>query len=188
MNLSLRPILRTVPLLALAALFGACSDAPPTQPQVELRPAEGTLLSTSGSTQYTIVREATSSGWAGSVTVDPTVSLRIPLGKHEVHIPAGAVDRVTTFTLKKAVGTQVWYSLTAIGADGTNVGAAGFKKPIEVTVYYGDAVNVPDPTKLGLGWVVNGKVQEFNTPKLDRKKKTVLFKLDHFSEYALIWP
>ena len=184
---TLHRLLRAIPLVALTVLFWGCEDGGVVQPQTELRPGPGTLLSTSGQI-YTVVREGFSSSSSATITLGPTGSARVRVGDHEIFVPAGAVDRTTTFRLVKTSGTEIRFSLTATGSDGTNVGAAGFRKPIELSVFYGNSVNVSDPSRLSVGWVVNGVIQEMRFPVVDTAARKATAYLDHFSEYALVHP
>lgn len=74
------------------------------------------------------------------------------------------------------------------GCEEVDVGVQGFAEPVELRLTYDWATNVGETDELGIYWVKNSKVLEFNATTVDRKKKFASAFLDHFSDYLLAMP
>ena len=110
------------------------------------------------------------------------------LGQHKLTIPAGAVDRDVVFKMNKA-SSALKFDLTATSKNSllqNNVGAAGFDVPVKLSISY-DGANVGDPTVFEVAWLklLGNEVQPST---IDEGSHAIVGELDHFSDYALIWP
>lgn len=110
------------------------------------------------------------------------------LGQHKLIIPAGAVDRAVIFKMKKG-SSALKFDLTATSPNSllsNNVGSRGFAVPVKLSINY-DAANVGDPSAFKIVWMkLLGN--EPQPTSLDVSNHSIVGELDHFSDYALIWP
>lgn len=110
------------------------------------------------------------------------------LGEHKLIIPAGAVDREVVFKMRKS-SSALKFDLTATSKGSiftNNIGSQGFDKPVKLSISY-DGANVGDPTVFEVAWLklLGNEVQPST---IDEESHAIVGELDHFSDYALIWP
>ena len=110
------------------------------------------------------------------------------LGEHKLIIPAGAVDRDVVFKMRKS-SSALKFDLTATSKGSifvNNVGSQGFDVPVKLSISY-DGANVGDPSVFQVAWLklLGSEVQPST---IDENAHAIVGELDHFSDYALIWP
>lgn len=112
---------------------------------------------------------------------------------HTLTVPAGAVDEPALFTLTVLADGYVHVDLMAVRLSLLgliDIGAQGFDEPVEVTMTYERATNVPrrkqnDLVILRLNPDGFDAVHEVMPAQVDKKSKTVTTWLDHFSGYCM---
>ncbi len=106
---------------------------------------------------------------------------------YELDVPAGAVDGSTTFELKVLPGRTYLVSLTATGADGTDVGKHGFKQPVRLTISYSTAKHPAPAGHLQIVWLPDdGSTPVPVKTQVNSGQKTITGFLPHFSRYT-VW-
>ncbi len=152
---------------------------------------------------YTLVREPLLTNLLGTVvnTVDgllSTVTRLVGLNGgtllnlgHRVVVPAGAVDRPTTFSLGVLLNgtTRVDLSAYAPGGSGRiDVGEQGFDRPVRLDMTYSRGANIRDERNLvilRLNPAGLGAVHQVLPTTVDRSNDRATVWLEHFSGYAM---
>lgn len=108
---------------------------------------------------------------------------------HSIRVPSGAVDGLTLFSMQVENGGYVEVDLNAttirLLGGVIDIGGQGFDRPVTLTLSYARATNVEDPDDLVILRRLPGGGFEELPSVVDKKKKTVSAKLDHFSGYCL---
>lgn len=111
--------------------------------------------------------------------------------KHFLTIPAGAVSGPTVFSMTK-LDSEIKVDLTATSVGSlvvNNVGAAGFIKPLTLTLNYGSAVTLPaNLSSMGIYWVKGDGTVEPLSSVVETVNQRVLAHPTHFSAYEIGWP
>lgn len=115
---------------------------------------------------------------------------RITVAGHTLTVPAGAVSAPTTFTVRALDNGHIEVELHAMvqGLLGRSIdiGAAGFRKPVTVSLTYARATNVTDAQRLKIMRLnANGR-HEVLASTVSENAHTVSAQLDHFARYALV--
>ena len=177
--------LSMIPALALSLVMWGCENL---SEQQLTGPSESSevLLTHTFSNGYTVARETDLTVGTVYATIGEAGGA-ISVGQHVLFVPAGAVDAPTVFTMTLA-GDQVKASLSATRLLPNDVGSAGFAKPVKLTLFYGNATNVPADKPLQIVWLkADGSVVPQNS-YVDFNKRAVSADLGHFSDYAIAWP
>lgn len=178
-------------LLALAALLSCTPDRGEHASPVEAVPAAQMGTAASVTSYYRITE----------VLPDqvPTLELaevigvlggEIRLMGHTLTVPAGAVSEPALFTLRIVNNGYIEVDLTAV-AEGllgglVDVGAAGFDKPVPITLTYARATNVSDPQRLKVMRLNDDGRHEILPTRVNEAGLTITAELDHFSRYCMI--
>lgn len=190
-KLALFPIL----FLALTACEPGGGDAGvmPTGPD----PLIGSLLGGSSVQGYTLVRDPLLPGITSALSTSSLIGYgggQVSLLGHTVTVPVGAVTQPTLFTVVVLPTGYVEVDLTATLTSllGTfDVGAAGFRKLVPVSLTYSRATNVTDPSKLKVlrikSLIGYGSYEAMPTT-VNFTAKTATAQLDHFSRYTMAVP
>ncbi len=100
-------------------------------------------------------------------------------------VPAGAVSGSTAFSMKVNGGRNFRVDLSAT-ADGVDVGARGFARPVRLTISYA-AARVPSPSRLRIVWLPDdGSAPVPVITHVDPNHRTVTGYLPHFSHWT-VW-
>lgn len=185
--MSRNKFLRWGSALAIALAFAACENGIPTQPQA------GPEM---GAPSFDVITKKLKKGAKAVEETNPEVGYvqavfdskggTLQIGSHQISIPKKAVREPTLFTLIKPEAGKLAFSLRA-ERDGVDVGAAGFDKPVTLTISYKTAKDV-DPSALAIGWVREDGEVEFLPTKVNRGQVDASADLEHFSDYILAIP
>lgn len=175
-------------LFAMSLVLWSCSDLQ----EGPLAPgqADEMLLTYETSSGYTVARETDPSVGVVTATIDEAGGA-LSIGKHLLHIPAGAVSGATVFTMSKAPG-DIKVSLSAtstrMGALPNDVGAKGFQKPLKLSLHYGSSFNDTKARDARIIWLKPLGGTETQATSLDTQGKWVIGSITHFSDYAIGFP
>lgn len=107
---------------------------------------------------------------------------------HLINIPRGAVLQTTLFTMYAPSTRTVDVELNALGGNllgGVLRLLTGFEKPVILELSYANATNVEDPSRLVIVRLLDNGGYEILPTEVDRQRKVVRARLDHFSKYAM---
>lgn len=178
--------LSAMPLLAAALWVAACSEQiAPTEPlltpaQAELNRSERSASRLAGSIPEFDV-SATIGPEGGSLGVEG----------YTLTVPRNAVSEPTVFTFASIDNgyIQVQSTATTVGSSDLNdVGRAGFKTPVLISLSYSSAGGVPSWLKLVLAYVGPDGTLEPVPSRFNVARKVVTGAVSHFSDYALVMP
>jgi hypothetical protein len=177
--------------LVVTPLLTSCSDVrDPVAANPSLDPQAGLISDLLGGTLKLInvvLKGPDANGDAKSVWIG-TQGGTITTAAYTVTIPANAVTKSTRFDVAPMNDGTYTVQLHAYqqGLLGLiDVGSKGFKKPVELTYSYKNAVGIENPSKLVILWVrPDGKIEVQNCDN-DKDTKTITGSLSHFSKYAL---
>jgi hypothetical protein len=144
------------------------------------------LIKTTGSGGSVIARETD----ATVGTVAAVIGKRggvISIGEHMLIVPAGAVDRPTTFQMTKVPG-KIEMGLTATQVTPNDVGHAGFNVPVTLVLSYANIEKIQPVRKLKVMWVKADGSTEVMPSQVYTSQKVVYGSLGHFSDYGVGWP
>jgi hypothetical protein len=186
-DLNLKRLSGALAVTALTLLAAACETGGPTQPALEPAVEQGVVYSNSGQ-RFVVVKESDAN--IGVVTaVIGSSGGKLMLGKHELNVPKDAVRGPTTFTMTKLDGEYLRVRLTATELLLNDVGSKGFNVPLRLSLSYENAAELPDNLEeLVVAWIRPDGVAELKASTVEVQGHRVRSDLDHFSEYALIWP
>lgn len=178
--------LSTLALLALSVFLYSCDNLGQTTGP-ELNPRGYAIFSSTTGEQYVVVR-----GEEGLGVVSGTIGAsggELHLGTHTLEVPAGAVDAPTVFSMSRAADDLLRIRLSATRDSHNDVGAAGFEKPVRLSIDFSAAEDLPnDVSQLEVIFFrPDGLVEPFST-FLDVQDKKATGELPHFSDYGLGWP
>ena len=120
------------------------------------------------------------------VTAGKKTTLRI--GKYELAIPKGAVQKPTMFRMTVLTGPVIGVSLEAVDNQGSPV--TQFRVPLHLTLPYdeGDFTDLNNPGKLMLANIVSADdetILDLTNASADTVRKTVKGNITHFSIWSL---
>lgn len=170
----------TLAALAMIGLAGCENVSQPLGPE----PVGPSLsLETPGASTWTVLSDVERPGGVRRLIGPEGGELR--LGSQRLIVPAGAVDGITLFTMKKA-DSQLRVTLSASRASYNDIGAAGFAKPLDLIFSYRNQPNLAeDPATLKIIWIRPDGGIEVQPTTVDADTKTVTGKISHFSDYAM---
>lgn len=133
-------------------------------------------------------------------TLEATIALLLgsdggilALLNHVLSVPQGAVSEPTIFSMTVIQAGYVEVELTATPKSllsklffWRKVEDVQFNKPVELSLSYGRATNVTDPSRLKIMRVNADGRHEILPSTVDTVRKTVTAELDHFSRYCMI--
>ena len=158
---------------------------------------DGALMGPGSSSEILIITQD-ENGYTTAVETDPLVGVvtavidanggELNIGPHRLLVPAGAVSHPTTFVMNKLPG-EIKVGLTATRLLPNDVGAAGFQKPVRLTLSYENAANVSSDAegRLQVLWQKVDGSFEAQQSYVDFGENEVRANLNHFSIYTLGW-
>jgi hypothetical protein len=172
---SLRSRLLSVALGAGLLGMVACTDQTPTQ-------LTGTGPAFSETSTPTLIECPTPTARSISATVDESGgTLSVRGGK--MVLPAGAVREPTLFTLTVPASLYAEISVTANGGEHFQ-----FEKPVSLTISYSQCSRAKLEKGALSAWYVAPETKallEYMGGEDDKVSRTVTFRTDHLSEYAI---
>lgn len=175
-----------VAVLLLPLLLWSC-DSADTPTGALTSPASGPAFSTSGSSYYVVKGNDGDTGLV-AVVIGPEGGV-LKVGEHVLSVPADAVGEPTVFSMSLADSAHIRVNLAAtrISADGqiVNVGEAGFRKPVQLTLSYSTATEPVDEGELLILWARSDGTLEAQPTTVDTAAKRVKSDLGHFSGYVV---
>lgn len=174
--------------VALSLVLWSCSDLQegPLSPSH----ADEVLVTYETNSGYTVARETDPAVGVVTATLDEAGGA-LSIGRHVLHVPAGAVAGPTQFTMSKATG-DIRVTLTAssgkLGTLPNDVGAAGFLKPLKLGLYYGGSYSDTKAREGRVIWVKPLGGTEAQPTSLDTSSKWLFGSITHFSDYAIGFP
>ncbi len=184
--------LKLLTVVAVAVGAAAACDRPTavTSP-TGLTPRAGTV--TGYYLDGYIVLTGTGGTQTKSLVLDQTGG-KINMGPNSLVIPYKAVSGPTQFIFELQSSPYIAAKLTAyeVTAAGKNKWIQGpavttFAKALTLTLSYAQSnTPIPDPTKLAIGWLDDGRVLEIQQTTVDLKGQKLIADLHHFTEYSPI--
>lgn len=187
--------LSTMPLLAAALWLAGCSDQ--AVPAGELFGPQEAQLSKGNAKGLSRFEKVLGMVPDRAVLVDEKVigasGGTLSAAGYEIFIPGGAVNRQTTFRMEAMTDGTIGVKLTATRIDKkgreTDVGSAGFRKPITLSLHYGTAIDqISDESVLAIALVQPNGQLVVQKSFVSTEYKRVFTDLQHFSDYALVMP
>jgi hypothetical protein len=111
----------------------------------------------------------------------------LSIGDHVLYIPAGAVEKPTTFRMRKMPG-DIKVGLTATRKTPNDVGHAGFNVPVYLTLSYANGQNMKAIGQLKILWIKPDGSTEAQPSQVKSSDKVVVGELTHFTDFGLGWP
>jgi hypothetical protein len=151
-----------------------------------------------GSSEEILIIDRDESGYTTATETDPMVGVvtaiidenggELNIGPHRLLVPAGAVTAPTTFVMTKLPG-EIEVGLTATRLLLNDVGRAGFRKPVRLTLSYENAANVTADAEpqLEILWEKANGTYEPQQSYVDQEANEVRANLNHFSIYTVGW-
>ena len=173
-------------LITLAPLFGACEQADisgvteseVSAPEAAAKPKFVKLL----------LRQSAASGGAVAVdwvTAGKTTTLKV--GKYELFVPRGAVQKPTTFRMTVLSGSVIGVSLEAWDNQGNRI--TEFRSPLRLTLPYDEAhIYNTNDCKLLLANIVSETdhtILDVVNVGVDTSAQTITGNITHFSIWSL---
>ncbi len=179
--------LLALPSLLVALAAAGCDDAGPAGTLAAPDAGSKTVVATGPGPYFQVLADDGSSGVAAAVIGSAGGTVR--LGDHHLSIPAGTVDRPTVFSiaLTDPQYAKVYLTAIQITSDGRiyDLGAAGFSKPVQLTLSYARISETIDPSKLLILWARNDGTFAPMVTRLDSTTKRLTADLTHFSGYVI---
>lgn len=167
--------------LALGLVFTACEN---------LSETTAPNLAQSEASRFVTATETNCSLGASVTAVVDGRGGNLKVCKHFLTIPPGSVSGPTTFVMTK-VNSEIKVDLTATSLGSlvlNDVGAAGFAKPLTLTLNYSDAVVLPaDLSSMKIYWLKPDGSREPLASTVDVERQRVLARPTHFSAYEIAW-
>jgi hypothetical protein len=112
----------------------------------------------------------------------------LQLDGHTLIVPRGAVLQPTLFTMATPSSEVIDVELNVLGGDllrGTLSRLLRFETAVTVELSYARASNVTNPDKLMIVRLLENGRYEVVPSQIDKTRKVVTARLDHFSKYAM---
>lgn len=173
-------------LLVLAGVVASCDTARVPTEMVEA-PAGTWRASTATAGPYEEVEGDDGFLELATAVIGPEGG-RLALREHLLEVPSGAVSAPTTFTMRLKDLEHIEVDLRAVSVlNGVtiDVGAAGFARPVQLTLSYSSVTEQVDEGKLLILWARPSGDLSPVPSEINASERLVRARIDHFSGYVI---
>jgi hypothetical protein len=183
--------LLAVALIAITPMLSSCADTNEPSAPATVQPQEGLITDLLGGVLRlvgVVLTGPDANGPDVSKWIGPAGGT-ISTAAYTLVVPANAVSVNTRFDVEPTNTGAYMLDLHAYkkGLLGLiDVGAAGFNKPVTLTVSYANAEGVENARQIVIVYVKSSSSVEVQATTVNTTNQTVSSQLSHFSKYAMV--